>query len=427
MSGRRNPPAKWTLPNVINPIETVCFQIQVPKNAYHIAAFRGAMLNLASAVNWQDDPSHKAREVALVWLRIYDNIRSCAADDSSIELCEDDMQLRVDPDDNCIIQMKCGEDWVTFYDPRQCIASGASNPAPEGELADGECRAGTVHLDGNSMFIMPFPVQAGYTIQISNAKGGWWDGNVLHAWNCPSGLTYALGACVSAGVTDAGSPIPALSVGRIIAKINGLYYDAYNQTITVPAGTPPSDLYFQMNDASLDDNKGSISFDITVCNKAVAEWEKIFSFPDGTQDWELVPDSDSGDFGVYDGNFFSVDCAQHYGAPTWWNMLDILRSFDPAQLTYIRVDYDAVIGSFVGSITQELRINTILSGTPTTQIDDTSIVTGTSFVEVTFSEQADAVDVLMVVAASNTDCSTAGGTGHIRKITIRGEGTNPFI
>lgn len=64
---RRNPRAKWTLPDVINPLETMCVQIQVPKERFHIAAFRGALLNLASAAQWADDPDHTAREVALVW------------------------------------------------------------------------------------------------------------------------------------------------------------------------------------------------------------------------------------------------------------------------------------------------------------------------------------------------------------------------
>jgi len=64
---RRNPRAKWTLPDVINPLETMCVQIQVPKERFHIAAFRGALLNLASAAQWADDPDHTAKLVANVW------------------------------------------------------------------------------------------------------------------------------------------------------------------------------------------------------------------------------------------------------------------------------------------------------------------------------------------------------------------------
>lgn len=71
---RKNPRAKWTLPDVINPLETMCVQIQVPKERFHIAAFRGALLNLASATQWADDPDHTAKEVATVWRGVIDSM-----------------------------------------------------------------------------------------------------------------------------------------------------------------------------------------------------------------------------------------------------------------------------------------------------------------------------------------------------------------
>lgn len=74
MSNRRNPPAKWTLPEVVNPLETMCVQIQVPKERFHIAAFRGALLNLASATQWADDPDHTAKDVANVWKAVINSM-----------------------------------------------------------------------------------------------------------------------------------------------------------------------------------------------------------------------------------------------------------------------------------------------------------------------------------------------------------------
>lgn len=72
MGRRRNEPAKWTLPTVINPEGRRCVMIEVPDERFHIAAFRGAMLHLAEAYKWADDPDHTAREVALVWRGIID-------------------------------------------------------------------------------------------------------------------------------------------------------------------------------------------------------------------------------------------------------------------------------------------------------------------------------------------------------------------
>lgn len=75
--GKRNPRAKWTLPSTINPVNQKCFRVSVPDDPYYIAAFRGAILNLCSASQWQDDPDHKAREVANVWRDVYANISDC--------------------------------------------------------------------------------------------------------------------------------------------------------------------------------------------------------------------------------------------------------------------------------------------------------------------------------------------------------------
>jgi len=74
MAGRKNPPAKWVLPTVIDPTEKLCTTIFVPNDPYHIAAFRGALLNLQSAYKWADDSAHTAKDVALVWRAIIDEI-----------------------------------------------------------------------------------------------------------------------------------------------------------------------------------------------------------------------------------------------------------------------------------------------------------------------------------------------------------------
>jgi len=286
MSGnRRFPRAKWVLPDVIDPPERICFQIQVPNNRMHLAAFRGALLNLASAVNWQDDPDHTAKEVAKVWDKIYTEVRACEECDTNTGITLEDFmsqQIRISPDDSCIIQMWCIDHWEDWYDPRACIAEGASQGAPSGELETAECRDFNVTLRGNERYILPVPVAAGYTVQILDAAGGWWDGNILHAWNCPNGHTYALGACVSEGASDAGSPLPDQPIGRLIAQVGAAYYDAFNTTIVIPAGTASSDMYFQMNDDTLTDNQGSVSFTVRVCNAGVVEESLTFVGSDGT-------------------------------------------------------------------------------------------------------------------------------------------------
>jgi hypothetical protein len=62
---RKNPPAQWVLPDVVNPPDSICITVPVPNDRKHIGAFYGALFNLTSARFWQDDLAHTAREVAL--------------------------------------------------------------------------------------------------------------------------------------------------------------------------------------------------------------------------------------------------------------------------------------------------------------------------------------------------------------------------
>ncbi len=59
----------WILPAVIDPPETVCFQIAVPKDDMHIAAFLGALQELAYSYNWEWDGLKSGLAVARVWER----------------------------------------------------------------------------------------------------------------------------------------------------------------------------------------------------------------------------------------------------------------------------------------------------------------------------------------------------------------------
>lgn len=76
---KRYPKAKWVLPDVINPPTRKCFTILVPNDVQHLAAFRGALLNLASATNWADDEAHTAKDVANVWKGIVVDVTECGA------------------------------------------------------------------------------------------------------------------------------------------------------------------------------------------------------------------------------------------------------------------------------------------------------------------------------------------------------------
>lgn len=264
---RRNPRAKWVLPDVVDPPDRLCFQIEVPNNIYHIAAFRGALYMLSSAIFWQDDIEHTAKRVAAVWDEIIQNVHACSDESSTGILLEDLMsqQIRLKPDDPCIIQMWCIDDWQDWYDPRGCIADALKQPTDGTGVDAGDCREWDVQLRGNEKWLLPVAVSTGDTIEITAASGAWNDGGL--AWNCVNGFTYALGACVSAQAAQSGDPLQTVNHMRLIAAIGTNFYDAYNTIIAVPGAVTNATMYFQPNDANLSTNSGSVSFHVKYCKK----------------------------------------------------------------------------------------------------------------------------------------------------------------
>jgi len=108
---RKNPPAKWVLPEVVDPDDRLCMKIPVPNDRFHIAAFRGALLNLAAAYKWQDDVDHTAKDVALVWRDIIDDLNwGCGLDD-----------VRQNEENPCTLEKTFdGETWEAFADLQKC-------------------------------------------------------------------------------------------------------------------------------------------------------------------------------------------------------------------------------------------------------------------------------------------------------------------
>jgi len=104
--------AKWTLPETINPTGRRCFIIRVPDERFHIAAFRGALLNLASGAQWADDPDHKARLTALIWADVIEEMEDC-----SVFL----QDVRQDsPDSPCTLEKQVDGEWTPFANLQLC-------------------------------------------------------------------------------------------------------------------------------------------------------------------------------------------------------------------------------------------------------------------------------------------------------------------
>ena len=71
---RKNPPARYTLPEVPQPEDYRCYQVNVPNDPMHIAAFQGQIKALAHAYTWANDPDHTALLAAEAWKPVFDDL-----------------------------------------------------------------------------------------------------------------------------------------------------------------------------------------------------------------------------------------------------------------------------------------------------------------------------------------------------------------
>lgn len=283
---RRNPPAKWVLPDVVNPPDRICYKIEVPNNLYHKAAFFGALLDLASAYKWSDDPAHTAKDVALVWRQI--------VDDLMVQDCEpapptvigggaeggDENMIRQNPSNPCELQTSInGTDWCTFADFSLCIPAGSQpgggvpQPGPGG---GSECYQGA--LDAKGLWLAPVVVSTGDVLEVQNATGAGYDGSVSLRWYCPTGQTFFAGSCVNVPQTDPGDPLNTVGHMRLIWNIAGVFYDAMAGPVTVPGGVTDAQAILQVNDPVLADNSGTYQFSVCVTNNGAATWSSDFNF-----------------------------------------------------------------------------------------------------------------------------------------------------
>ncbi len=280
---RKNPPAKWTLPAIIDPPGRRCFVIRIPDEEYHIAAFRGALLSLGSGAQWADDVAHTAKDVAAVWRTVIAAMEDCV-----------DINIRLKPTDFCTIQLTTdgGNTWTDVADLSACAhaaavdeitqaiqdgqLSGGGQQAPGGSGQPGQCYDWDVTLQGSGKWHAPVPVESGDTIQVTLASGATWDGNILNPWRCPDGKTYALGGCFEpthlAG-TDPAPTVPHMSlIGNIPNDATVPYFSMYNLLYTVPMAVVSGEFYLQCNDDVLPDNQGSITLHVQICKHQPPAW-----------------------------------------------------------------------------------------------------------------------------------------------------------
>ena len=287
-------------PDPVDPRDRVCYQISVPNSRAHRAAFFGALLNLASAYNWADDPTHAARDVAILWRDIIDNVQICPAPlPMGGAGGDDDNMIRQNPDNPCELQTSInGIDWCTFADFSLCLPEpaqpGGGTPQPSSGGGQ-ECYQG--EMAANSKWLLPAPVSSGDVLDLTNATGAGNDGTIS-PWQCPDGSTYFGGICIPAtGGVSGGDPEPSVYHMRLLYVIAGNYYDAMAGPFTVPGGITGEQVEVQVNDDVISDNAGSYRFKVCVTNNQAGSFSHLFDFTIGSGGF--MPISHGAPCGVY--------------------------------------------------------------------------------------------------------------------------------
>lgn len=390
---------RYVLPAVVDPPTSVCYKINVPNDPMHIAAFKGAIFNLAWSQNWARDDANTAAEVSRVWQAVFDDLEVCM-----------DLQFRTVA--SCLLEASYdgGVTWVPIFDASACanevieerIDDGTLAPGgqqPPQEPVPGQCYTYHVKLDGNSRWISPVPVETGDVITVTDAKGAWYNGAAypLGPWNCPDGLIYAGGICGGAPTIIGTNPAPTLGAMRLIGNIPGEtpdeFFDMYNQSHSVTVSSP-APFYLMPNDESLEDNQGSITFTVEICKSL---WCYNFDFSVDNGAWASSAVDGTGWGASYTGG--------RWQAPS--TALAIKRSI-PAETTIRTVR----AGTDAGIVTWNVRISSNDNATPLFSIT---------------SNPGEVKAVNWHIPTGYNLFAQKSGTGHyITSVTLTGIEDNPF-
>lgn len=290
---RKNPPAKWVLPDAVHPPDSICFKIPVPNNPYYLAAFRGALLNLASARQWGDDPSHTALEVAAVWKAIYDQVVATACDNPPTTI--DRLQVEFDTmasifdvycDDqgNCHAEFRCSlcDPYIELATKADLISNPPGTniqPKPGGGTSNYCNKVSAV--DG---IVIPIPVSTGDLLEVVSAMGNWGDGGLTSY--CIDGNIFYID-CTSAGAAPlAGDFVTGAPHMSMIVRFSTGYYALYpGASLVIPAGVTAEQPFVLANKATLNSGSGAIDTCFKVTNNSVAHWSHTFDFTVSPGGW----------------------------------------------------------------------------------------------------------------------------------------------
>jgi hypothetical protein len=420
---------------VVNPSDSVCYQVPVPNDRQHIAAFMGAIYGLSKPYEWQNDAAHTALQVGVVWRRIFDNLQKCA--DNTGNSCSfgadiGEALIRQNPDNPCEIQSSAdGNTWCTFIDLSLCLTggqpgAGSPQPSPDGGTA---CYTGK--LQANGVVLLPTVVNTGDIITVNNFSGAGTDGTAQ--WFCPDGSIFFLGACAGPSGLNGSDPLPTAQHMSILAKIDGVYYPlAEVGAITVGASVVNQQVTLQVNDSSLGDNYGEYTFNVCVQNNQETTWTHELKFDlsaNSFVNWnDLVSSGTPGTWTP--GTGWIASTIYQGSSGEYFRTVRIKRTgITPFKFRGATVVGDMTKGGFVGSGEYGVNVQVGVAGSYTSVVSvaNSAMSDGSnqSWPDTASINGVDELRVVLTCSTSSPGDTTSGGDTVI-KLIVTGEGSDPF-
>lgn len=417
--------AVWSLPETVHPADTVCYTINVPKERFYIAAFLGAIFNLAKPYNWENDIDHTAIEVGAVWGKIFDDLLAgnctvCPEPEPGGGIGGCDMGCCLRWSNGVLQVLSCGE-WTDVPG----LPGGVNGPSQPGggttPPVPGDCATYTAKVDAGRAWLLPALINTGDTLNLSSLSGAS-TGDTPLRWNCPDGKLFLAGSCQAVYATLSSNPLPLLPTGQLIWNINGTYYDALTE-LTVPGGIVDQQITLELNyDTSLGGLAGQVSAEVQFCNNGSGVWSHTFDFASGTQGWTTY---DTG-FGNFFGDwtpglgFVGTD-GVNSGANAHGVAIKI--PFPARDLTEFRVDFDYTKGTVDNPSLVAWALESSSAAWSYTHFNATTDGTG---LNVDIVASATGQTFANVQFLSSLTSGTPDGTVHIRSVTLHGIGADPF-
>lgn len=331
-------------------------------------------------------------------------------------------------DCNCNVYIECCDgsekQILTAQQVKDLI--GGSSPGPVPQPPAGGCETYSGNVTGLGTWPIPAPVSENDTIELSGWQGSS-NGDNLTRWNCGNGDQFFAGTCSDYPHIDSGTRVPSIPIGSMVVKIESTWYDA-RSILTVPAGISNAQAIVGLNYNESQAANGTLTFNVEVCNNATVEWCYTTDFSTSTGSFVAC-----GDCGLTNGawsagsGWVNTDGADTGG--DWWRGVDIERVFAATTITHLDMLYD-VAGSGYGTfvpVVAEVRVRDGSGTQHQTDLSSTTITDGDHQLLTLDGSFAGIVKINLDLHSSwQTTSGALVGSVLIRRMTVRGTGTNPF-